>query len=430
VLVDTSEVLLLDPGNLKALYRRSLACEATHDLDSAITAVDEILRIQPDNELALEARKRFAAAAATTAAALKLKVDKSVDLKNLGNDAMKSGKCEAAINFYSEAIQCDGSNILFFNNRAQAYIKTSQFVKAEADATHVILNDPASAPNLKAYYRRALARKGISTVESLRSALEDVSCILSHEPDNKAASSEKQKIGTLLKAQLDATRKRDNEKGGKDRVVEKESILIKESTSADNNNNNKNSSSGAISGLTERSSKVRVRSEEQKEADIQRVVVESSSTPQKEEKEKKVRTKAAKDISIKNPIVPVDPPKTVYEFERIWRGLKNRPDLFAVYLKCFKKSTYKKVLKDTCSPDLLSSLLVSVRDHMLVAGSEGGDVDKGVSVLEGLSSIQKYDMIVNMLPSADLECIQACLDYVAVHVGQERASSLREKLKV
>jgi hypothetical protein len=68
VLVDTSEVLLLDPGNLKALYRRSLACEATHDLYSAITAVDEILRTQPDNELTLEVRKRLTATTSTTVA--------------------------------------------------------------------------------------------------------------------------------------------------------------------------------------------------------------------------------------------------------------------------------------------------------------------------------------------------------------------------
>ena len=60
----------------------------------------------------------------------------------------------------------------------------------------------------------------------------------------------------------------------------------------------------------------------------------------------KVPTKISKKlegIKLRTPEVPTTPPNTVYELERTWRGLRGRADLFAVYLSCFKKSTFKKV---------------------------------------------------------------------------------------
>ena len=60
----------------------------------------------------------------------------------------------------------------------------------------------------------------------------------------------------------------------------------------------------------------------------------------------KVQNKISKKlegIKLRTPEVPTTPPNTVYELERTWRGLRGRADLFAVYLSCFKKSTFKKV---------------------------------------------------------------------------------------
>ena len=452
---DTKIVLSHEPTNLKALYRRALAFEATKDFECAIRDVDEIVRMQPQNELALEARERFIKAQQCQVSLEKKveaasdvkrdnegkskirsedavhQIEKSIDLKTQGNEAMKAGRCEAAIEFYSCAISCDPSNVLFYNNRAQAYLKIAQLNEAEADASYVIKHSPNQSPNFKAFYRRALARKGINTMESLKLAQEDILFILQHEPANKAAITEKQKIASLLKTQLDLKEHSQN------RVVE-ELIVTKD------HNENKST----MNGFTERSSKLKVRStninnnnnnnnsQDQQVAPthpVNKVDTDESTTSTLGTSKKTFtspapsKTKLAKDISVKNPIVPSDPPKTVYEFERIWRGLKNRPDLFAVYLQCFKKSTYKKVIKETCSPDLLSSMLVSVRDHLLLSD---GIIEKGISVLEGLSSIPKYDMIRFMLPGEDLDCLRACLDYVSVHMGAEKANSLREKLKI
>lgn len=446
VLEDTNTVLSHEPTNLKALYRRALAFEAIEDLDSAIKDVEKILCIQPQNEFALEALKRFKKAQQTVNAtanqmstAQKSEVDsnmevkcdkesvdeiqKSINLKTQGNEAMKAGRCEAAIDFYTRAIACDPSNVLFFNNRAQAFLKTSQFAKAEADASYVIQHNTDEEPNLKAYYRRALARKGINTIESLKFAQQDITFILSHEPDNKAAIFEKKKVDSLLTTLLGLKKDELNKK----KTVEECCVITKPSDDKT-----------SMNGLKERTSKVKLRinsSSDSSQNQAHLTPMENASSPSTCEREKKhsiapaaLKTKAAKDISVKNPIVPVEPPKTVYEFERIWRGLKNRPDLFAVYLKCFKKSTYKRVLKETCSPDLLSSMLISVRDYLLV--SDNGNIEKGVSVLEGLSSIPKYDMIRFVLPATDLDCLRACIEFVSVHLGAEKSNRLREKLKM
>ena len=415
MLEDTSKVLEHDPNNLKALYRRALANEATGNIEDALRDVEIILRMEPSNELAMEAKHRFRSGekgniVASSEQNFPLKpepcvsntsfnnVARSDELKNQGNEAMKHGEFHGAVDLYTRAIANDPANILFYNNRAQAYLKIKQFDKAEADASHVILNTSESPPNLKAYYRRAVARKEIGTVESLKLAIEDISLILFHEPNNKAAIAEKQKIEILRSKQSSLEEKPQG--------IDTKDLKVGHVHEKDKTEKTTKAIGHKVCGPTEDATTARQ---------------ESGSSARMSSK-----TTSAKDLSIKNPIVPGDPPKTVYEFERIWRGLKNRPDLFASYLKCFKKATYKKVIKETSSPDLLSSMLIAVRDHLLPSE----DIDRGISVLEGLSSIPNYKMMRFVLPNADLDCMKSCMDYISVHVNPEKAKLLREKLRI
>ena len=52
--------------------------------------------------------------------------------------------------------------------------------------------------------------------------------------------------------------------------------------------------------------------------------------------------KKLESIRMRTPDIPTVPPSTAYELERTWRGLRGRADLFATYLSCFKKSTFRK----------------------------------------------------------------------------------------
>ena len=89
-------------------------------------------------------------------------------------------------------------------------------------------------------------------------------------------------------------------------------------------------------------------------------------------------------------------------FERVWRGLKGRPDLFAQYISCFKKSTFKKVLKEAVSPDLLSFMWAALRDHAPSAQVQ-------VRALQGFSASPSFSLTLSLLPEQDVRCIHSIL---------------------
>lgn len=109
--------------------------------------------------------------------------------------------------------------------------------------------------------------------------------------------------------------------------------------------------------------------------------------------------KLARSGTLKVPEVPSDPPKTLYELERVWRGMKCHPELFAQYLGKFRPGTYKRVFKESLSHDLISSALVSLRDH---ATSE-----TTIAFLEGLQQSSAFNMLVHTLPMEDIHNLQA-----------------------
>jgi tetratricopeptide (TPR) repeat protein len=350
-------------------------------------------------------------AAASNGSASPGKADdtESIRLKNAGNDAMKENDYPRAIELYTEAIALDPSNMMFFNNRAQAFLKMSDFSAAEADSSTVI-DSNKRLPNLKALFRRALARKGMGTKQSLTAAQEDISIILKAEPSNKEAAKEKQRVAALL-----ATATAD-EAAAIARAASLAAVPAPESA--------------VTEGLVARTTRIKTPAKaaaEQVSADSGTRTPNSaaSSVATTPSSGSKKPSPGVKKVVVQNPLVPTEPPKTVYELERVWRGLKNRPELFADYLKTFKKSTFKKVLKETCSPDLVSSMLVSVRDHLVRL-----DTSTAFNVLEGLASTSNFGMTVSLLPSVDIECVTACIEHLTEHVDRSRGMKLKEAYKI
>lgn len=92
--------------------------------------------------------------------------------------------------------------------------------------------------------------------------------------------------------------------------------------------------------------------------------------------------------------------------ERIWRGLKDRPELFAKYLSVFKKSTYKKVIKESVTPDLLSSVFDALSAHT-------DSVSRKLSALEGLTEVPNFLLMVSVLPEQDMQRVKAILSQVS-----------------
>ena len=75
------------------------------------------------------------------------------------------------------------------------------------------------------------------------------------------------------------------------------------------------------------------------------------------------------------------------------------------YLALFKKSTYKRVVKETTSNDLLGSMLQAIRDH-------SPSVKCTVNALEGMSEVSGFELIFSLLAEKDMECIKSIFDSI------------------
>ena len=104
---------------------------------------------------------------------------------------------------------------------------------------------------------------------------------------------------------------------------------------------------------------------------------------------------------VKVPTVPTEQPKNVYELERIWRGLKTHPQLFAKYITTLKSVTIKKVFNDNVSSDLYSSLF-EVCSTFVVQDSP----KEAFRVLESLTMMKGFELTASLWPKKDMQYIE------------------------
>jgi serine/threonine protein kinase len=122
--------------------------------------------------------------------------------------------------------------------------------------------------------------------------------------------------------------------------------------------------------------------------------------------------------SASEPTVPRDPPKKCIEMETVWMALGNRPDLFAEYLKIFRRSTFKRIMRDLPrNLPLLSFIFTTVRNYMVCATQSD---NHAFVVLEGLALGN-----ITPLQPADAECVDFCLSQLS-YSNKKRANTLRK----
>jgi len=104
-------------------------------------------------------------------------------LKTEGNNLMRTEKFVDALDMYSKAIELDGSNPVFYCNRAAAHSKMNNHHLAIEDCQRAIDMDPSYS---KAYGRMGLAH---SSLEKHKEAVENFKKALELEPDNDSYKS-------------------------------------------------------------------------------------------------------------------------------------------------------------------------------------------------------------------------------------------------
>jgi len=104
-------------------------------------------------------------------------------MKTEGNNLMRTEKFVDALDMYSKAIALDGSNPVFYCNRAAAHSKMNNHHLAIEDCQRAIDMDPSYS---KAYGRMGLAH---SSLDKHKEAVENFKKALELEPDNDSYKS-------------------------------------------------------------------------------------------------------------------------------------------------------------------------------------------------------------------------------------------------
>uniref|UniRef100_A0A8B9N7J4 Sperm associated antigen 1 n=1 Tax=Accipiter nisus TaxID=211598 RepID=A0A8B9N7J4_9AVES len=118
--------------------------------------------------------------------------EKFKTLKNEGNDFVKKGKYEEAVNKYSECMKLNNEECTIYTNRALCYLKLYKYEEAKQDCDHVLQIEDS---NIKAFYRRALAYKGL---QNYQASVDDFNKVLLIDPNVLEAKKELEEVTQLL----------------------------------------------------------------------------------------------------------------------------------------------------------------------------------------------------------------------------------------
>ncbi|XP_063040827.1 sperm-associated antigen 1A [Engraulis encrasicolus] len=117
-------------------------------------------------------------------------------LKQEGNDLVRKGRFQDALEKYSECLQIKPNECAVYTNRAICYLRVNRFQEAKEDCDSALKIEPA---NKKAFYRRALAHKGLKDYLSASTDLQEV---LQLDPNVQEAEQELEQVTTLLRHSL------------------------------------------------------------------------------------------------------------------------------------------------------------------------------------------------------------------------------------
>ncbi|XP_010130598.1 PREDICTED: sperm-associated antigen 1 [Buceros rhinoceros silvestris] len=118
--------------------------------------------------------------------------EKFKTLKLEGNDFVKKGKYEEAVNKYSECMRLNTEECTIYTNRALCYLKLYKYEEAKQDCDHVLQIEDS---NIKALYRRALAYKGL---QNYQASVDDFNRVLIIDPNVLEAKKELEEVTQLL----------------------------------------------------------------------------------------------------------------------------------------------------------------------------------------------------------------------------------------
>ncbi|ERN14145.1 serine/threonine-protein phosphatase 5 [Amborella trichopoda] len=107
-------------------------------------------------------------------------VEKAEELKLLANEAFKAHKYHQAIELYTQAIELNNQNAVYWANRAIAHTRLEEYGSAVQDATKAVEIDPRYS---KGYYRRGAAYLAMGKFKEALKDFQQVKRICPNDPD-------------------------------------------------------------------------------------------------------------------------------------------------------------------------------------------------------------------------------------------------------
>ncbi|ROL43092.1 Serine/threonine-protein phosphatase 5 [Anabarilius grahami] len=114
-------------------------------------------------------------------------------LKEKANNYFKDKDYENAIKYYTEALELNPTNAVYYSNRSLAYLRTECYGYALADATRALELDKNY---IKGYYRRATSNMALG---KFKAALKDYETVVRVRPNDKDAKMKYQECNKIVK---------------------------------------------------------------------------------------------------------------------------------------------------------------------------------------------------------------------------------------
>ncbi|CAM8948496.1 unnamed protein product [Rhodiola kirilowii] len=121
---------------------------------------------------------------------------KAEELKILANEAFKANKYGQSIDLYTQAIELNSQNAVYWANRAFAHTKLEEYGSAIQDATKAIEIDPKYS---KGYYRRGAAYLAMGKFKEALKDFQQVKRLCPNDPDAAKKLKECEKAVMKLK---------------------------------------------------------------------------------------------------------------------------------------------------------------------------------------------------------------------------------------
>lgn len=118
------------------------------------------------------------------------------EIKQLANDAFKAHKYSQAIDLYSQSIELNSRNAVYWANRAFAHTKLEEYGSAIQDATKAVEVDPRYS---KGYYRRGAAYLAMGKFKEALKDFQQVKRLCPNDPDAAKKLKECEKAVMKLK---------------------------------------------------------------------------------------------------------------------------------------------------------------------------------------------------------------------------------------